>query len=95
MGKMPYRSLPGFHSRPSVKFPNPILLMAGIPFANKNTQINTTDRIETHAVSKNTYSIIFSLYFFIALSFHPFLITCFLIGMSYLVASAQVVISPV
>ena len=45
-------SLPGFHFVPSRNLNTPISPMAGIPFANRNTQIKTTAKIDTQAVRK-------------------------------------------
>lgn len=61
IGRMPYRSLPGFQLVPSRNCSGPILAMVGRPFANRNRQISATARIDTQAQTVKTHCIIVSL----------------------------------
>src|SRR5699024_128582 len=61
MGKMPYRSLPGFQFVPSRNLSGPISAMVGMPFANRNTQISATAKIDTQAQTVNTHCMTVSL----------------------------------
>ena len=65
MGKMPKIFFSGFHDRPVRNSAKPISLIAGIPLANRKTQIRATAMIETVADSIKTAFIVFSLNFII------------------------------
>ena len=54
IGKIPYMSFFGFHNSPVRNSPNPILLIAGIPFANKKIQMSATASTEAQAATANT-----------------------------------------
>lgn len=57
MGKMPYRSLPGFHVVPKRNSGIPISIMAGKPFTARNMHINATAKMETAAAkAKRTFA---------------------------------------
>jgi len=70
---MPNLLFPGFHLVPVRNSTNPIFFIAGIPFANRNTQISATATMEMTAASRNTYSMIFSLFFIRASIYRFFL----------------------
>ena len=61
IGKMPNTSFSGCHFFPSKKSNTPISAIAGIPFANKKRQINSTANMDTQAAARNTYFIPISL----------------------------------
>jgi len=67
---------------PKRKSVRPISFMAGIPLANKNTQINKTAAIDTNAANRNTICMNISLNFCIE-------------DTPYYLTSAQVAASPV
>jgi hypothetical protein len=67
MGKIPNEGgvLFGFHVVPIRKSNIPILVIAGIPFINRNKQISVTARMDVQAAAKNIAFILLSLYFVI------------------------------
>src|SRR5574344_3067612 len=60
IGKIPYKSIDGFHFIPKKKWQIPFVEIAGTPFANMNTQIRTTAAMETDAAIKKIRCITFS-----------------------------------
>ena len=75
IGKIPYMSFFGLHNSPVRNFPNPILLIAGIPFANKKIQMSATASTEVQAATANTPCMNFSVHAFDFILFH-YLIPC-------------------
>ena len=75
IGKIPYMSFFGLHNSPVRNFPNPILLIAGIPFANKKIQMSATASTEAQAATANTPCMNFSVHAFDFILFH-YLIPC-------------------
>jgi len=60
---MPYKSLEGFQVLPNRKFKTPILVIAGIPFAKRKTQIRRTAIMDVLAERRKIFFMIHSLVF--------------------------------